>query len=399
MKDRRRAGRPAVEARAGGISWLPRSLGLLQFGLLGSIPFACSSVPSTEQLDGGQACASAQQQGIVSGSSVETYLGLPSSQQRAIVRLVDTTLGASSTAPLCTATVIAPNWAITAAHCLQIQSPGIVIDEGDASPSTLPVQGTFMNSDEDVALLNLALSSDGGTDAGVDANELSDVEPIPVAGSLAPLLSAGDVAEIAGYGLTSVNSAALPNDVQFVVEAVTDINGVTITVNGFGANGACAGDSGGPLLVRQSDGTAAVFAVLSIGSSTCVGEDIYERLDAVSLWIQGIVGPTAQGTLDCGTITAQGRCLYGTSIWCAQDALQAQTCPNGAQCGWSSADSGFRCVSPSSDPCDGVDSVGACRSNKGQWCADGVLQQQTCGPCGVCQIDGQTGGPQCVAGM
>jgi hypothetical protein len=343
----------------------------------------CSSGPH----DGGASleagCTAAQGQAIVNGSAEETYLGLAPSQTLAIVQIVDTANPPQKGGPLCSGTFLASGWVVTAAHCLQIESPAVLVGTGSpGAAATLAVVGTFANPDEDVALLQVAPSVDAG---------LSDMVPIGVAGSSVGKLVPGEAVEIAGYGGTATGSSGT---LQFAVEPIARMDATSITVSGHGMNGACDGDSGGPLLVRGPDGAVLVAGVLSIGSATCRDDDTYERLDAVAAWIDGLVGPATPVNAGCGGITQKGRCLYGSALWCEGGILSAQACSSGESCGWDQRNAGFRCVAPSEDPCRGVDSVGACLNGRANWCDGGSLEQANCG-CGACEIDGQSGRPLC----
>jgi hypothetical protein len=170
----------------------------------------------------------------------------------------------------------------------------------------------------------------------------------------------------------------------------------SVTVDGFGVSGACNGDSGGPLLVRAPDGRLVVAGVLTSGSASCRDEDTYVRVDAVVSWIQETIGVRTNQYRGCGTITSEGRCLYGSALFCAGSELSAEPCADGSQCGWDDEARGYRCVEPTRDACRGVDGVGACRGDEPTRCADGILERTTCACGQSCGIDGATGAPRCT---
>jgi hypothetical protein len=246
----------------------------------------------------------------------------------------------------------------------------------------LPVLMTFANADEDVALLKVDTT---GTDAGTH-----QVMPIAPA-QTASFLSTGQVAEMGGFGLTEAQAAG---GLRFLVESIVGIDGSTIEVDGFGRSGACEGDSGGPLLARGPDGSAVVIGVLSMGPATCRDRDTYARVDTVASWISGVVGSVPGSGTECGGIGPQGRCFYGTAVWCAGGSLTAQSCGGDSECGWDPDTRGFRCVTAANDTCHGIDSVGTCRDSSAAWCSSGVLSTQPC-HCSQCRIDGRTGQPFC----
>jgi hypothetical protein len=329
------------------------------------------------------------QQPLFNGSAGESYLGLAPDQVDAIVQIA---AAGRPHGPFCTGSLVAPNWVVTARHCLQIPSPEVVIQGVNESPlAVFPVTATVSHPTEDVALLEMGPSDPdaGATDAG-----FAHVAPLQAGGTGVGRLADGEGVEIAGYGLTETGAV---KSLHFLVEAIVDIASDTITVGGFGRSGACEGDSGGPLLMRGPDGSPVVAGIESHGSASCVDDDTYVRLDAVQDWIQSTIGPAGATDAECGGIPGQGRCLYSSALWCAGTELRSQTCAGNGRCGWNPGQGGFRCVEPSADPCGGVDSLGACVDGAALRCSGGVLERQPCPPCGACRIDGMTGTPGCVA--
>lgn len=330
------------------------------------------------------------QSSIVNGTPQESYLGLSPAQIQAIVQVVDTsTWSAGASLPaggLCSGAFIAPDWVVTAGHCTSIQAPGVVVQDANAQFSqVLPVTTTVANADVDLALLRVDLAVGDAGSGGV--------EPFAAGGPSIASLALGTVVEMAGYG---VNEAGRVGELRFLDEPIVATDATTITVDGFGANGACDGDSGGPLLVRRPDGTPTVAGVLSFGSSTCVEQDVYTRLDAVQAWIETTTGSSSSAPeADRGTLSLQGRCLYGSALWCASGKLASAACQPPEECGWDPTQQGFRCVLSQADPCKGIDSVGACLAGSAARCALGALTIQACDPCETCRVNGQTGAPEC----
>jgi hypothetical protein len=311
----------------------------------------------------------------MNASDQEVYLGLAGAQLAAIVQVTDGT----DSGALCTGVFVTDGWLVTGAHCFQIESPVVVAQADDALP--LPVVERVAHPNLDVALFKVSASASA-----------SQLQPIPVAAIGEIALSIDSVVELAGYGLTEAGDI---RELRFLAERIVEMDERHFVVDGFGANGACLGDSGGPLLVRARSGAARVVGVLTTGATSCVGRDRYVRLDALAEWVSEVVGSLAAIDEACGGITDEGRCLYGSAMFCDKGQLVAQPCAGGEACGWDGAARGFRCVEGGRSPCDGVDSVGACLDGVPSWCNAGILESQACGCDDVCGIDGKTGGPRC----
>jgi hypothetical protein len=358
------------------------------------IAVACSSAASIGQPPAdAQTCPPSTEQALINGATTESFLGLSDSQLDAIVQVVDATRPTDG--PLCSGTFIAPDWVVSAQHCLVI--PSLSISIHGSSPGSppiflLPVTRSIAHSTRDVALLHVDLPlTDGGSVTDAGSPQFAPLLNGPAGGAE---LAIGDVLELAGYGITETGGT---RQLRFLAESVTAIDDTTISVNGFRANGACAGDSGGPILARSADGSAVILGVLSEGSSSCTGQDVYARLDNLKDWVAEAIGPPIADDRECGTIVERGRCLYGSALWCKESKLMAEPCIAGTACGWDVAQAAFRCVEPATDPCAGVDSIGACRDNAAIACNDGVLQHQACAACSECRVTGGNGAPHCVS--
>jgi hypothetical protein len=126
----------------------------------------------------------------------------------------------------------------------------------------------------DVALFRLDRSA---------AAAASAIEPIPLfAGAIDERL-VGAQLTLAGLGQTETGASG---ELRFVQEQVTRIEENEIWVDGMGATGACGGDSGGPLLVRDAEGRLGIAGVLDRGSANCLGVDVYSRADRVRDWVR-----------------------------------------------------------------------------------------------------------------
>jgi hypothetical protein len=159
----------------------------------------------------------------------------------------------------------------------------------------------------------------------------------------------------------------------------------SIVVDGHGRAGACIGDSGGPLLVRDADGRLAVGGVLSRGQASCTGKDSYLRGEVIRDWVNGETGAPPSSGEPCDRLDSTGLCRTGVAVWCDAGFVVGQACSAGTICGWSNAAGGYRCVEPASDPCRGTTDLGACGARAVLRCDQGQLTSRACdcrSPCG-----------------
>jgi hypothetical protein len=216
------------------------------------------------------------------------------------------------------------------------------------------------------------------------------LEPIPLAEGSSP--EVGTLVELAGLGLDEDGGHGKR---RFAAETVVDLpgDGAEIVVDGLGRTGACTGDSGGPLLVRASDGTVRVAGVLTAGSADCVGRDRYLRVDRADAFFAALPAERC-GSQGCGRLDARGRCFARTAVWCESAELRGMACETSSRCGWDDSAAGYRCVPPES-ACAGVDAFGRCNGSVTERCDAGALLSEDCSATGATCVRDATGRALC----
>jgi secreted trypsin-like serine protease len=184
---------------------------------------------------------------------------------------------------LCTGTLIAPTWVLTAGHCSSITgaavaspaawpAPLIDVRIGSVTPGAgerapvrrVIVQPNYLvNSGYDIALLELSAPS--------------TKTPAKVAGAGGTgLWAPGTLETIVGFGATSeggdvadtLQEAQVPITTDaYCANAYSDFDAVSMVCAGFPEGGVdtCQGDSGGPMFGRDASGTLKVVGATSWG--------------------------------------------------------------------------------------------------------------------------------------
>lgn len=179
----------------------------------------------------------------------------------------------------CTATRLAAGVALTAKHCFptsnhfraSIGFAPIVQDASGCargSAESLIEQVTF-HPTKDLAI--------------VLYGEIRGGPAIAIATSR-PTVSSAVV--MAGYGLTEQNTL---HERRCLTSTVQSVNEVLLTQGASGDQGACVGDSGGPLIQLAAGGPPELLGVLSSGSASCKGVDRYVVLAAERKWVETAV--------------------------------------------------------------------------------------------------------------
>jgi len=290
---------------------------------------------------------------------------------------------------LCTGSLVSPTLVLTARHCMfdyvVDQEERFCAEEGGARAVTGPhpledwlvqtgsskplstgasVVDVFSDERLDTCVMDLAL---------VQLDRPLDIQPLALRLDGPPLV--GEWGTLVGWGSTStdIEQEPIPDQRhrrQIRVEALAPAlyapaGGTTrpLDPNSFvGTEGACSGDSGGPLLSNETgaiigiqyDVRAAILDPNPAPLSSCVGgasafqrvdlqqewlRDTFQRVGAEP-WVEGRQQPAEAGAL-CSDAS---ECLSGTCVSAGGSRFCAEPCDNG-QC-----PDGFECISSDPDP-------------------------------------------------
>jgi secreted trypsin-like serine protease len=207
----------------------------------------------------------------------------------------------------CAGALVAPRWILTAAHCFhdprgrRIAEGGLWAEVGGASLKDVPdaaqvrFDRIFVHPDydpasqaNDLALVRLE------QEAGPLIATIATARGAP-AGN-ATMLGFGSFYEglLAGRALSSTGAPAAQLSDQLrqialpIVPCETE-NGARVCTGG--GEGACLGDSGGPLITGQDDRTDRIVGIVSLGSGCAAASPrvVHTRVAAYAPWIERVI--------------------------------------------------------------------------------------------------------------
>lgn len=234
--------------------------------------------------------------------------GVPTTADPAVVALV-TPDGEA----FCTASIIGPHTAITAAHCVAgVDARTLRVFAG----SSLADGGTFLAVSD--ARMHPGFDPGGRDVALVTLRDEAQVDPLVLEPATLDGSLVDTMIRIVGFGITGqgLDDAGIKREGTAKIVAVGAEEIVAVPSPAL----ACLGDSGGPALL--SAGTIA--GVVSRTDSECRDHAIYTRIDSArSILIDPYLAETAPGTAQLGDACLyDGHCADGSCMQTAGDPLQ-----------------------------------------------------------------------------
>ncbi len=247
---------------------------------------ACNHNPNPSHEEDTSDTTAIQSEDLIIGGHMVTK---KSSVAATTISLVDTAQGT-----LCTASILADDIAITAAHCVNGNPESMQLSFGPrtsgnetrpvvdvAVPSTWSQHQNDEINNGDIALIKFS----GGLPKSATAAKVMKASH---------RLSNGEIVTLAGFGISKADGdgSGRLRTVDVKIENAK-YSQTEVSLDQKNRHGACHGDSGGPAFIQDNQGELLLWGITSRGindpSDSCAGQSVYTKIQPYSRWINNIV--------------------------------------------------------------------------------------------------------------
>lgn len=250
-------------------------------------------------------------------------------------------LRTTSSSHFCGGSIIAADWVLTAAHCMEGATASSLRVVAGVTRRSNTSSGQVREVSQIIVYPGFTTPTSGRDAALLHLSQPFDLSPaavgtIPIAtpaDASAGLTDAGVNAVVTGWGTLRSSDFSLPETLQAVtVPIVSNASAaqaygsgqvtsdqLAAGVLGTGGKDSCQGDSGGPLTVPGSGGGRILAGIVSWGNGCGQASypGMYGRVSSFSTWIQGYVTSNQAPTV-AFTSPAEGAVVSGRTTFSAQ---------------------------------------------------------------------------------